>query len=403
MKRHPRHVSAALACAIVIALTGNSGWGATCFSDPTNPPICTAKASDKVCSGDSTKQCYVNADCTGFGTCVSAGVTTIGVTAVPFTGTQITSASISGSANLVTVPASVSGGINATVTFRVVQTNTTPTLDDVATVIVNQSNGASCTVGADFHYQSSAGSTPQTICPSMGGYALDVLSVIPSPIGTTACSSHLANCTDSPGLPSGYDFQTNDSRVLSVQSPITGPAVDMKLTRAGPTFLSNLRMMYSRFNGSSFPTYTDITYDVQPGSTIIRGTGQWSPIKIVAGLPPAGSSGALTPTLGEWGMIIMSLLLLTASSVLLTRRRAALSPGGPSGNPGLPLLDAGLLGRMVAGTATLGLISFMIATGLGWTPSATDVVGSLLGSGILAYLLHYWITVAKHNGKGGSL
>ena len=397
MKRFVRQAPGVLAGMTVIALAAAAAWGVTCFSDPANPPTCTASAGDKVCSGDTSRQCFANTDCVTPQTCVSAGATTIGVRAVPFSGMQITSASISGSANLATIPSSVSGGINATVTFRVKQTTTTQ--DDAGTVVVHQSNGATCSVDVGFDYQAASGSTPQTICSLTGGYTFDVINVLPSPSGTTACSSHLANCTESPGLPAGYDYLSNDSRVLSVHSPITSAYVDMQLTRAGG-FLSDLRLMFSHFNGSSFPVYQDITYYVQPGSTRIRGTGQWSDIKVVAGTSPPGS-GFLTPAIGEWGMMIMSLLLMSASSVLLARRRVAMSLAGPSGALAPPLFDAGLFRPIFVGVGTLGLLSSFIAVGLGWTPSATDVVGSLLSAGILAYLLHFWIALARRHGKGG--
>lgn len=387
----------ALVCTIAVVLVGGSTWGSTCAPNPTSAPLCVAQAGDKVCNNDTSRQCAINADCTGGGTCVSSGLTTIGVTATPFSGQSITSVAVTGSANLVTIPASVSGGVNQVVTFRVRQTTTTQ--DDLGTAIVNQSNGTTCTVDLTFDYRATVGSTPQTICALTGGYTLDVISTLPSPAGTTACSSHVGNCTETPNLPAGYDWQTSDSRVLSIHSPISGPNVDMQITRAG-SFLSSLRMMYSHFSGSAFPTYADITYAVVPGSTIIRGTGQWSDVKLVAANTLSPGTPNLVPTVSEWGLVIMSLLLLTASTVLLARRRLA-TASGPSQDSGSALVAPALLGKVAAGIGLIGLLSLAVAVRLGYAPSATDAVGALVSTGILAYLLHYWIALTKDDGKGG--
>lgn len=407
MKRYGRSAFSGLVLAAALVVGVSPSQGSTCFSDPANPPICVAQAGDKVCSGDTSRQCVVNSDCIGGQTCVASGLNTVGVRAVPFTGTSITSVSVTGSVNLVTIPGSVSGGVNQTVTFRVRQTTTTQ--DDVGSAIVNQSNGASCTVDMTFDYRALDGSTPQPICSLTGGYTLDVINTLPSPAGTTVCSSHLGNCTETPNLPPGYDFVSNDSRVLSVHSPITGPHVDMQINRTG-SFMSNLRMMYSHFSGSSFPTYADITYAVVPGTTAafapnlarteIRGTGEWSDIKLLAATSPASAADNLVPTISEWGLIIMSLLIVSASTVLLARRRLA-AASGPSRDMGPALVAPRRLGKVAAPSFALTLLSLAIAARLGWTPTATDVIGSLVSAGILAWLLHYWIALARNDGKGG--
>lgn len=391
-----RAVTALVSTTAVVLVVG-SAWGSTCAPNPTSAPLCVAQAGDKVCNNDSSRQCAVNADCTGGGTCVSSGLTTIGVTVTPFSGQSITSVAVTGSPNLVTIPASVSGGVNQVVTFRVRQTTTTQ--DDLGTAIANQSNGTSCTVDLTFDYRAVAGSTPQTVCALSGGYTLDVINSLPSPAGTTACSSHIGNCTETPNLPAGYDWQTSDSRVLSIHSPISGPNVDMQMTRAGG-FLSTLRLMYSHFSGSSFGTYADITYAVVPGSTIIRGTGQWSDVKLVAANTLSPGTPNLVPTVSEWGLAIMSLLLLTASTVLLTRRRLAVSSGA-SLDSGPPIVAPALLGKVAAAIGVLGVLSLAVAVRLGYAPSATDATGALLCAGILAYLLHYWIALTRDDGKGG--
>jgi hypothetical protein len=90
-----------------------------------------------------------------------------------------------------------------------------------------------------------------------------------------------------------------------------------------------LRFMFARSTdlGATFSPFADVTTSTTevtlslappppPPLTRLGGSGQWSDVRVVAARLPA-----LCPTLGQWGMILMSLLLLTASSVLLIRRR----------------------------------------------------------------------------------
>jgi hypothetical protein len=96
----------------------------------------------------------------------------------------------------------------------------------------------------------------------------------------------------------------------------------------------------------------------------------------------------------------MTLLLLTAATVLLARRRLVLS-SGPSTVSGPALVRPGLLLKVSAGIGALGLLSLAVAVRLGWAPNATDGVGSLVSAGLLAYLLHYGIALTRDDGKGG--
>ena len=194
---------------------------------------------------------------------------------------------------------------------------------DAQALVATDSLGGTCTVPVSFRIRAAGAAGGETVCPMAEQYSLSVQSSPVSPAGTTACSSHLATCKDI--LPAGYDFQP-ESRILTVRSPIAGAGVEMELTKTG-LFCPCLRFMFSRSTdqGRTFSAFTDVTTSVQPpppslAPELIRlgGTGQWSDVRAVAvqSLFPA-------PTLGQWGLILMSLLLLAASSVLLVRRRLA--------------------------------------------------------------------------------
>jgi hypothetical protein len=164
----------------------------------------------------------------------------------------------------------------------------------------------------------------------------------------------------------------------------------MELVRGGTEFCDNLRLLFSRSadGGTTFSPFTDVTTSLVAGSTIIRGTGQWSDVKIAAGVAPCTTDVSGAPTLGEWGIVILSLLLLASSTVLFTNRRTALVTGG---GIGATMLDRGLLLRASAFAASVWLLGVTMLTALQGAPSTTDMIGSLITMAIVAYQVHLWI------------
>ncbi len=311
---------------------------------------------------------------------VTAGASGIGTVAL-----------VGGSSNLsLTVPPFTPGASSAT--FRAVQINSAQ--DAQGTVLATDQVGSTCTVPLSFRVRASGPASNETICATNTGegYAFKVSSALSQPAGTSACSAHLATSNDA--LPSSYFF-ASASRILVIRSPISGTNTQMELTQDG-TFDSRLRLMFSRSadGGASFSSLTDVTTSVTPGSTIIRGTGQWSDVKAVAAVQQFDAVPPV-PALGEWGMIVMSLLLSAASSVLLMRRRPALAASGPREHYTPPWFVLRVFVRALAGTRAIGLVGLATGLFLGWVPSPTDVVGSLLSAGILAYLAHLWGVLAK--------
>lgn len=99
------------------------------------------------------------------------------------------------------------------------------------------------------------------------------------------------------------------------------------------------------------------------------------------------------PTLSQWGLIIMALLLLTVGTIFLEQPLVMVSMGGgtmqlarPSDRP---LLLWPLFVQLLAVVLILFAAGFAIAIwGFGYTPTDADPYGSVISAIILAYMLH---------------
>ncbi len=167
----------------------------------------------------------------------------------------------------------------ASVGFRV-----TPTLagrDGHGTVVATDGGGNSCRVPASFRALPPGPLHDETIC-SDGDFLLSVSNPGGSPAGTAACSANLPN-GDEPPLPPG-----------------SGPTeMTLKKDEADGGFEPNLRMLYSHSQLSggllTYPAFTDVTLTVDridtivPDPTRVKGSAQWSPVKITCALQSDGA------------------------------------------------------------------------------------------------------------------
>ena len=107
------------------------------------------------------------------------------------------------------------------------------------------------------------------------------------------------------------------------------------------------------------------------------------------------------PTLGQWGLIILSLLLTTFGVVALRSRQTVLAGVGtssfPTGIHQLPF-DKVFFGKMLIYTM-IGLAAvFAVAIGFfGYEMTTADVPGSLVAGPLLAYLLHLLVERRNNN------
>ena len=143
-------------------------------------------------------------------------------------------------------------------------------------------------------------------------------------------------------------------------------------------------------------TYTPTAGEIAAGSVTLTLTTD-DP----AGLCPAGT-GQMTitynaspcvqvPTMGQWGLIILSLLLLTFGTVALQKRELAGANSAivaASGVSSLPFNRAGFSKMLVIVMLILGAV-FAIAVSLfGYEMTSADLPGSLVAGPLMAYLLH---------------
>lgn len=117
-------------------------------------------------------------------------------------------------------------------------------------------------------------------------------------------------------------------------------------------------------------------------------------VQAVSGMSPT------VPTMGEWGLIILALLVLSFGTVFMMRRQTAIAGMGNmsvSSGGGIPF-DKASFGKMLV-TVLLGLAAtFAIAVlGFGYEMTSADVPGALIAAPVAAYLVH--LLFGKKNGQ----
>jgi putative metal-binding protein len=162
------------------------------------------------------------------------------------------------------------------------------------TVVATDGGGNTCTVPATFRALGPGPLTSETICLA-DGLLFSVSNGTGTPAGAAACSANLPNGNE-PSFPPGYSPSPPDDpfpcEVLTIESPVAG-STDMVLKKDG-AFEPNLRMLYSHSTDVggvlTYPPFTDVTQTVDqiatvtPDPTRVKGTAQWSPVKVACGL-----------------------------------------------------------------------------------------------------------------------
>ncbi len=96
------------------------------------------------------------------------------------------------------------------------------------------------------------------------------------------------------------------------------------------------------------------------------------------------------PAMGEWGLIILALLLLSFATVAMVRRQTAVAGFGnvSAQGSGIPF-DRAPFAKMLACVMTgLAAVFAVAVSAFGYEMTAADVPGSLLAGPVFAYLLH---------------
>lgn len=174
------------------------------------------------------------------------------------------------------------------------------------------------------------------MCPLAEGSSVKVFSAPNSIAGTTACCSQLASCGDGPAV--GTDFATG-SRIISIRSPIASlgvPDVVMDFANDGVCDKTR-RLLFARSanGGITFTPFADITssttllgcaFTGSPSDefaptavlTGIRGTGQWSDVKLADGVFAFGGVSTI-PALSDLKKILLGFVIFGIGAYLLRR------------------------------------------------------------------------------------
>ncbi|HYV85468.1 MAG TPA: MopE-related protein [Patescibacteria group bacterium] len=165
-----------------------------------------------------------------------------------------------------------------------------PGQDGAGSVVATDAAGNSCTFDVDFTAFAGGGVQNLVVCQDTG-LVLSVTNASPQSSGQIICSATLPGGSEPPFPPGFEPSPVSDPfgcKVFTIKSPISG-TTHMVLKKDGP-FEPRLRLLFSRFDGVSFPPFTDITESVDPVTTItpdptrVPGTGTWSQVKVACAL-----------------------------------------------------------------------------------------------------------------------
>ena len=126
-------------------------------------------------------------------------------------------------------------------------------------------------------------------------------------------------------------------------------------------------------------------------------TGPFLTVNFTTGGGPGPGPGGV-PTVSEWGLFLMLLLLLSVGTILFGQRRALLAgpnEGFTAGGFTRPPLAAGLYVKTLAAVAGFAIAALLTAFAMGGEITAVDVTGTVLCVPVLAYLIHLWLTPRK--------
>jgi len=177
-------------------------------------------------------------------------------------------------------------------------------LDGQATVIATDGAGNTCSLPVCFHALPGGPVVDQVVCCG-DGFLFQVTNANNLPAGTAACSAHLPGPTDPP-FPPGYEPSPPEDpfpcQVLTIESPIAG-LTDM-VYKKEDVFEPRLRMLFSRSpdGGQTYPPFTDVTTSVEPIFTIVpdptrvRGSVEWSPVKVACALLGEADCSGIAPS-----------------------------------------------------------------------------------------------------------
>ena len=162
----------------------------------------------------------------------------------------------------------------------------TPGLDGSGTVVATDTLGQSCSFHVTFTAFGGGETDDLVVCRDVG-LILQVSNATIATPGQIVCGSSFPG-PDEPPYPAGYEPSPESDpfpcRIFTIQSPISG--ITLMTMKKDGDFEPRLRLLFSRFDGGTFPAFTDITASVEqidnilPDPTRVKGSGTWSHVKV---------------------------------------------------------------------------------------------------------------------------
>lgn len=109
------------------------------------------------------------------------------------------------------------------------------------------------------------------------------------------------------------------------------------------------------------------------------------------------------PTISQWGLLIMSLLLMTAGTIFIGRQQLILAGSAINASTRFNtkmlqhLFVLGIFVRALAGTLVLAVVGLSTATWLFGPPSTMDISGTIMCAWLMGYLIHLLILIARNS------
>jgi hypothetical protein len=140
---------------------------------------------------------------------------------------------------------------------------------------------------------------------------------------------------------------------------------------------------------SFFDIFTEVSLD---------GGQTWSPSIGPARVAMRTPNPNPIPTLSQWGLIVLALLLLTLGTIYIRRQQPAMAfatGGATQSQRNAPLFTAAIFGKALV--ATLALAAAGCVGAVLWFGSIAprDVAGTLVSAVIAAYWVHLLIAARK--------
>ena len=165
-----------------------------------------------------------------------------------------------------------------------------PGVDGRGTVVATDVSGNACAFDVTFTAFPGGAAEDLVVCRDTG-VVLSVSNPLAADPGQVICSSTPPGPAD-PFYPAGYEpspaTDPYPCTVFTIRSPIHGYTV-MTFKKDGD-FEPRMRILFSPFEGVSFPPFTDVTLSVDQVTTIVpdptrsRGGGTWSHVKVACAI-----------------------------------------------------------------------------------------------------------------------